>query len=97
MRDESLSVTLFPYATLFRSPARAGLRADRRDPARGGLHARSARRARRGFPQARRRRRRRRVRQPGRSEEHTSELQSHVMIVCWILLENKKIYTHNLI
>src|SRR5690242_20888230 len=28
---------------------------------------------------------------PGRSEEHTSELQSHVNLVCRLLLEKKKI------
>src|SRR5438477_1703527 len=29
----------------------------------------------------------------GRSEEHTSELQSHVNLVCRLLLEKKKIYS----
>src|SRR5438477_6992940 len=28
----------------------------------------------------------------GRSEEHTSELQSHVNLVCRLLLEKKKVY-----
>src|SRR5260370_4905915 len=33
---------------------------------------------------------------PGtRSEEHTSELQSHLNLVCRLLLEKKKQYTHN--
>src|SRR5438477_6543574 len=32
----------------------------------------------------------RRVRLAGRSEEHTSELQSHVNLVCRLLLEKKK-------
>src|SRR5438034_4492600 len=31
-----------------------------------------------------------RQRQPGRSEEHTSELQSHSDLVCRLLLEKKK-------
>src|SRR4051812_49879065 len=31
----------------------------------------------------------------GRSEEHTSELQSHVNLVCRLLLEKKKTNTHN--
>src|SRR6476661_11287256 len=31
-----------------------------------------------------------RVRAPGRSEEHTSELQSHLNLVCRLLLEKKK-------
>src|SRR6266571_6062066 len=30
------------------------------------------------------------VESPGRSEEHTSELQSHVNLVCRLLLEKKK-------
>src|SRR2546429_4019589 len=30
-----------------------------------------------------------------RSEEHTSELQSRLHLVCRLLLEKKKIYTHN--
>src|SRR5438034_7391402 len=33
----------------------------------------------------------RRVGRPGRSEEHTSELQSHSDLVCRLLLEKKKI------
>src|SRR4051812_49695405 len=32
-------------------------------------------------------------RPPGRSEEHTSELQSHVNLVCRLLLEKKKTST----
>src|SRR5690242_20836099 len=35
--------------------------------------------------------------QPERSEEHTSELQSHVNLVCRLLLEKKKILTYQLI
>src|SRR5260370_17491564 len=30
-----------------------------------------------------------------RSEEHTSELQSHLNLVCRLLLEKKKLYTHS--
>src|SRR5260370_23642194 len=30
-----------------------------------------------------------------RSEEHTSELQSHLNLVCRLLLEKKKTYTYN--
>src|SRR5260370_15103886 len=33
---------------------------------------------------------------PGRSEEHTSELQSHLNLVCRLLLEKKKKTNHNL-
>src|SRR2546426_6392327 len=32
--------------------------------------------------------------QPGRSEEHTSELQSPCNLVCRLLLEKKKYYVH---
>src|SRR2546430_11759199 len=74
--------TLFPYTTLFRSPLRGY-------PGRGcsdvadleGIYAGSARCA-----PARLHRRRRR----GRSEEHTSELQSQSNLVCRLLLEKKK-------
>src|SRR2546425_9362896 len=73
--------TLFPYTTLFRSQRRA----PRGYPARsarpvvpGGL----ATRQRRGAAALRR--------PPGRSEEHTSELQSLAYLVCRLLLEKKK-------
>src|SRR5438034_4515227 len=81
--------TLFPYTTLFRSRAGRGFQGrsaaeDRGVPSRGG--ARPA--VRPGGPR------------PGRlgghgdgsdrSEEHTSELQSHSDLVCRLLLEKKK-------
>src|SRR5438034_6064489 len=74
--------TLFPYTTLFRSPQHS---------ARRGPHARAAR----GHGvTARYRRVVRCVAEPGapapRSEEHTSELQSHSDLVCRLLLEKKK-------
>src|SRR6266487_4555267 len=56
--------TLFPYTTLFRSPARRPARSRRPWP---------------GSAPWRR-----------RSEEHTSELQSPVHLVCRLLLEKKK-------
>src|SRR5437588_12417166 len=74
--------TLFPYTTLFRS--------DVVDP---GLSARRLAQAR---PQGQRSRaqvlpaRRVRVGGDARSEEHTSELQSHSDLVCRLLLEKKK-------
>src|SRR5438477_9588227 len=73
--------TLFPYTTLFRS------RSHRRVPA--SSHRREA------FADRRRRRVRRdggeeRDERDARSEEHTSELQSHVNLVCRLLLEKKK-------
>src|SRR5690242_20774870 len=70
--------TLFPYTTLFRSAGileRAG-----RDVGGGG--AALARTGARCGPGRDARR--------GRSEEHTSELQSHVNLVCRLLLEKKK-------
>src|SRR5476649_3057967 len=57
--------TLFPYTTLFRSPAA---------PQSFGQQPHA------GAPQRPRR----------RSEEHTSELQSHSDLVCRLLLEKKK-------
>src|SRR5438034_5249387 len=62
--------TLFPYTTLFRSPARHGRVFITREADRqfGALAPRLGR----------------------RSEEHTSELQSHSDLVCRLLLEKKK-------
>src|SRR5258708_11440467 len=82
--------TLFPYTTLFRSgtgndgagrrPARAR-RLQQRSP--GPRQARSAYQAARDLEQ-------RLLRQlAGRSEEHTSELQSPDHLVCRLLLEKK--------
>src|SRR5205809_5258875 len=70
--------TLFPYTTLFRSDARLareGRAADRH----GALAAEAGGRA---GPTAR-------LLQQ-RSEEHTSELQSRLHLVCRLLLEKKK-------
>src|SRR5438034_7101161 len=69
--------TLFPYTTLFRSGSRPA------GPAGVVLADGEGDRAdpvrRRGRPARR-----------GRSEEHTSELQSHSDLVCRLLLEKKK-------
>src|SRR2546421_9598330 len=84
--------TLFPYTTLFRSArhdgralappgrvrARAGRRAVRLADAGRGAWRRDPRPQRRGR------------RLGGRSEEHTSELQSRSDLVCRLLLEKKK-------
>src|SRR5690242_21492887 len=92
--------TLFPYTTLFRSDLLAGERGHRQEPAqhpahlphlRDPLHRAAARPPppRPAHPRAHRRG----VADPdhqGRSEEHTSELQSHVNLVCRLLLEKKK-------
>src|SRR5690625_5516925 len=75
--------TLFPYTTLSRSPA--------------ALYAHGVRW--RNWPCARRQRVRERTGRhragcepAGRSEEHTSELQSRGHLVCRLLLEKKKKY-----
>src|SRR5438132_4302749 len=68
--------TLFPYTTLFRSPRHRSMRS----PRTMGRSSRSRRTSGVGSP-------------PGvgsRSEEHTSELQSHSDLVCRLLLEKKK-------
>src|SRR2546426_5945501 len=82
--------TLFPYTTLFRS-----------DPGnRRGVHPqgpesldpgwRAHRDGRRGIPDGQA------AGEEGRSEEHTSELQSPCNLVCRLLLEKKKVgYMHN--
>src|SRR5690242_20746945 len=79
--------TLFPYTTLFRSERPVSWktipmalpRTERIRPERGSRAARS----RGGSSPCRQRIR-------PRSEEHTSELQSHVNLVCRLLLEKKK-------
>src|SRR5438445_9343360 len=82
------SSTLFPYTTLFRSPAdAAGLPADVVEQ-RCGLRDVVSHEA-PGVLSDRRRGLSRRRRLP-RSEEHTSELQSRQYLVCRLLLEKKK-------
>src|SRR5690348_17998209 len=96
------SSTLFPYTTLFRSDSRGGelplapgrgaargaavvLDQGERPPPAGRQGAAGPRPARGAGRRLRRRRR-----APGRrSEEHTSELQSPVHLVCRLLLEKK--------
>src|SRR2546429_6658603 len=75
--------TLFPYTTLFRSRERHDVRAL---PGEGRAGPQAGERCvfrRRGPPG-------RRGRGGLRSEEHTSELQSRLHIVCRLLLEKKK-------
>src|SRR2546429_6303374 len=77
--------TLFPYTTLFRSPE-PRRHAGQRQPDRAPYHA--ARRAgRRAAPAPA---------AGGRSEEHTSELQSRLHLVCRLLLEKKKKHSNRL-
>src|SRR2546422_4578204 len=75
--------TLFPYTTLFRSQERG--RARRRPGRRGNVPAHGHDAARRlvAVDAAE-------VRGHARSEEHTSELQSRLHLVCRLLLEKKK-------
>src|SRR2546429_5655735 len=69
--------TLFPYTTLFRSLRVGGQRRDRAAGAPGDQRRPLSQLE----PEARQR----------RSEEHTSELQSRLHLVCRLLLEKKKI------
>src|SRR5260370_23411253 len=78
--------TLFPYTTLFRSRRRALARISTRSSIRrrwayASPTACSSPQPRRAWACRRRSR---------RSEEHTSELQSHLNLVCRLLLEKKK-------
>src|SRR5207237_9963233 len=95
------SSTLFPYTTLFRS---ARLRTAMEPPWADPVRSRAQSVPTTAWPVHRpeelvvRRRLRRCLRQdirhPGRSEEHTSELQSHLNLVCRLLLEKKKHHTN---
>src|SRR2546429_2611806 len=86
--------TLFPYTTLFRSPAAAVIVSlDAGGPGTGRRVARPPRTKNRRIHSARHEARRGappRATRPGRSEEHTSELQSRLHLVCRLLLEKKK-------
>src|SRR5260370_26631762 len=79
--------TLFPYTTLFRSLQRGKHVARMRE-----LHVEHARRD-EPFDDVPRRVVRASAR---RSEEHTSELQSHLNLVCRLLLEKKNTYENYL-
>src|SRR5260370_26964225 len=73
--------TLFPYTTLFRSGIAALHHAGEE-----AAHA-----SRRAFHGVRGANAKRAATHERRSEEHTSELQSHLNLVCRLLLEKKKI------
>src|SRR5437879_7879569 len=75
--------TLFPYTTLFRSPGQARKAGGRQLLARSLSGTRPDQQARRRSQGLGLRR--------ARSEEHTSELQSPMYLVCRLLLEKKKI------
>src|SRR2546429_5920629 len=78
--------TLFPYTTLFRSIGLVHLdqaQALRRKGMQAGTNQR-------GFARAARAGEQHVVGRAARSEEHTSELQSRLHLVCRLLLEKKK-------
>src|SRR2546429_6675390 len=78
--------TLFPYTTLFRSHLRLPLRRGvRLRQGAGFRHCQGGPRRREPEPRAHAG-----ERGPRRSEEHTSELQSRLHLVCRLLLEKKK-------
>src|SRR5260370_26581044 len=85
--------TLFPYTTLFRSARRhEAAQGHRRCLSRAAAQARFQRPAQevlRGGALAEKGAQGQ-VLRLGRSEEHTSELQSHLNLVCRLLLEKKK-------
>src|SRR5260370_18884475 len=72
--------TLFPYTTLFRSRDNWLLNVSGKTQCTAASPARRRTCGRRGFRPTPR----------PRSEEHTSELQSHLNLVCRLLLEKKK-------
>src|SRR5260370_19517513 len=82
--------TLFPYTTLFRSLVPKGRTSFRWVPnGIPGVETRLPILFSEGVVKRRK--------QDGRSEEHTSELQSHLNLVCRLLLEKKKVnYTNNI-
>src|SRR5438132_13407143 len=82
---------LFPYTTLFRSLADDAAFSAESGKDRGGAEVARPARGRAG--NACRLRSRTCLTKSPRSEEHTSELQSHSDIVCRLLLEKKK-YTY---
>src|SRR2546422_3574306 len=85
--------TLFPYTTLFRSPWIAASRrllgaiCDQSEPSRRIIVNHKTSHHRNGMSGGTRP-------HNGRSEEHTSELQSRLHLVCRLLLEKKKTKRH---
>src|SRR5260370_25458412 len=77
--------TLFPYTTLFRSHRHGAKR--NASVCRGGATFNTNANCSFAFPAD--------AVHHSRSEEHTSELQSHLNLVCRLLLEKKKTNTNN--
>src|SRR3712207_8362843 len=88
--------TLFPYTTLFRSVEQQRRQEDQQDEVRLQLDVRDAGEEADQAPADHERDRVRHARDAGqgRSEEHTSELQSRQYLVCRLLLEKKKKNKH---
>src|SRR3712207_8682146 len=82
--------TLFPYTTLFRSPRPRRTTVVQQPPAQDLSRQQDPAGGRPNVGLARARRTRMLRPNPGRSEEHTSELQSRQYLVCRLLLEKKK-------
>src|SRR2546422_7150121 len=82
--------TLFPYTTLFRSSTLWAPRTVRRRTARVLTESRATGVAKADAAMVVRRSRYRASAAESRSEEHTSELQSRLHLVCRLLLEKKK-------
>src|SRR5687768_18567926 len=80
-----LTSTLFPYTTLFRS-----IPLSDREVVGGGDQVRAVGRPREGVQRVAMAAERLLEGDAGRSEEHTSELQSRLHLVCRLLLEKKK-------
>src|SRR5690242_21095437 len=83
--------TLFPYTTLFRSRSVNDISSPPRDWSRFCARARARWPIRSLLPSGSSRKKLK----SSRSEEHTSELQSHVNLVCRLLLEKKKHHIHD--
>src|SRR3989441_1916982 len=82
--------TLFPYTTLFRSQQHIAADEEQVGGVREGRHGLRSRRAAERWSYRPAGRSRRAALPGGRSEEHTSELQSLAYLVCRLLLEKKK-------
>src|SRR3712207_8732036 len=81
--------TLFPYTTLFRSPLAPQRRSDKRGELRPRAAAQGVVLRLQRDPRLQGRPHQDPLRPRGRSEEHTSELQSRQYLVCRLLLEKK--------
>src|SRR5260221_7856312 len=79
--------TLFPYPPLFRSPSNGSAKTSTRPASTSTLPTNPSPPPSNPPPASRENHGRN---GPGRSEEHTSELQSHSDLVCRLLLEKKK-------